>query len=53
MPWQAMTVESNGVTRELDNLSLVVLTRPRGRFLLAAYVSTSRGRAAKPAAMND
>jgi hypothetical protein len=47
---QRMTVESGGATRELDNLSLAVLSRPGGRWMLAAYVSTPRGDAAKPAA---
>ncbi len=51
--WQRMTVETGGATRELDNLSLVVLSRPGGRWMLAAYVSTPRGRAAKPAAMGS
>jgi hypothetical protein len=35
--WQRMTVESGGATRELDNLSLVVLSRPGGGWMLAAY----------------
>jgi hypothetical protein len=30
-----MTVESGGATRELDNLSLVVLSRPGGKWMLA------------------
>ncbi len=46
--WQQMTVESGGATRELDNLPLVVLSRPGGRWTLAAYVSTPRGHAGKP-----
>ncbi len=48
--WQRMTVETGGATRELDNLSLVVLSRPGGRWALAAYVSTPRGHTGKPAA---
>ena len=48
--WQRMTVESGGATRELDNLSLAVLSRPGGRWMLAAYVSTPRGHPAKPKA---
>ena len=48
--WQLMTVESGGNTRELDNLSFAVLSRPGGRWMLAAYVSTPRGHAAKPKA---
>jgi len=51
--WQLMTVESAGATRELDNLSLVVLSRPRGRWMLAAYVSTPRGDAANSAAVGS
>ena len=46
--WQLMTVESGGNTRELDNLSLAVLSRPGGRWMLAAYVSTPRSHASKP-----
>lgn len=49
--WQRMAVESGGAARELDNLSLVVLSRPGGRWMLAAYVSTPRGHAGKPAAV--
>ena len=48
--WQRMSVESGGVTRELDNLSLTVLSRADGKWTLAAYASTPRGHAAKPAA---
>ena len=48
--WQQMTVESGGATRQLDNLSLVVLSRPGGRWMLAAYVSTPRAHAGKLAA---
>ena len=48
--WQQMTVETGGATHKLDNLSLVVLSRPGDRWALAAYVSTLKGRAGKPAA---
>ena len=48
--WQRMTVETGGATHELDNLSLVVLSRPAGRWALAAYVSTPRDHAGKRAA---
>ena len=48
--WQRMTVETGGATHELDNLSLVLLSRPGGRWALAAYVSTPRDHAGKPAA---
>lgn len=51
--WQRMTVESGGATRELDNLSLMVLSRPGGRWMLAGYASTPRGHAAKPAAVGS
>ena len=51
--WQRMTVESGGARRELDNLSLVVLSRPGGRWMLTAYVSTPLGHAAKPAAVGE
>ena len=47
--WQRMSVESGGATRELDNLSLTVLSRVDGGWMLAAYASTPRGHAAKPA----
>ena len=48
--WQRMSVESGGATRELDNLSLTVLSRADSGWMLAAYVSTPRGHTAKPAA---
>ena len=48
--WQRMSVESGGATRELDNLSLVVLSRAGKDWKLAAYVSTPRSQTAKPAA---
>jgi hypothetical protein len=51
--WQRMTVESGGATRELENLSLVVLSRPGGRWMLAAYLSTPRRYPAKPAAVGS
>lgn len=43
--WQKMDVETGGAKRELDNLSLVVLSRVGGDWKLAAYVSTPRGHA--------
>ena len=51
--WQRMSVETGGATRELDNLSLAVLSRADSRWTLAAYVSTPRGHAAKPAAVGS
>ena len=47
---QRITVETGGATHELDTLSLVVLSRPGGRWALAADVSTPRDHAGKPAA---
>ncbi len=47
--WARMDVESGGVTRELDNLSLVVLSQAGEDWKLAAYVSTPRVPAAAPA----
>ena len=44
-----MDVESGGVLRELDNLSLVVLSQAGEDWKLAAYVSTPRVPAAAPA----
>ena len=43
--WARMSVESGGAMRELDNLSLVVLSRAGDDWKLAAYVSTPRGHA--------
>ncbi len=40
--WARMSVETGGVVRQLDNLSLVVLSRPENDWKLAAYVSTPR-----------
>ena len=40
-----MSVETGGAMRELDNLSLVVLSRAGDDWKLAAYVSTPRGHA--------
>lgn len=48
--WQRMSVETGGATRELDNLSLTVLSRAGSRWMLAAYASTPRGHTVKPAA---
>lgn len=47
--WQQIDVETSGATRELDNLSLVVLSRAGESWKVAAYVSTPRGRAYAPA----
>ncbi len=47
--WARMDVESGGVMRELDNLSLVVLSQAGEDWKLAAYVSTPRVPAAAPA----
>ena len=47
--WARMDVETGGVTRELDNLSLVVLSRVGEDWKLASYVSTPRGHASAPA----
>jgi hypothetical protein len=41
--WARMSVETGGAMRELDNLSLVVLSRAGDDWKLAAYVSTPRG----------
>ena len=38
--WSRMSVETGGAMRELDNLSLVVLSRAADDWKLAAYVST-------------
>jgi Domain of unknown function (DUF4440) len=43
--WARMSVETGGAMRELDNLSLVVLSRAGDDWKLAAYVSTPRGHA--------
>ncbi len=43
--WQRMTVESGGAARELDNLSLMVLSRLGARWMLAAYVALLQGSA--------
>ena len=43
--WQRISVETGGAMRELDNLSLVVLSRAGEGWKLAAYVSTERGHA--------
>jgi hypothetical protein len=43
--WARMSVETGGAMRELDNLSLVVLSRAGDDWTLAAYVSTPRGHA--------
>lgn len=40
--WQRMTVKSGGTPRELDNLSLAVLSKVEGRWKLFAYMSTPR-----------
>ena len=47
--WQRISVETGGAMRELDNLSLVVLSRAGESWKLAAYVSTPRGHAFAPA----
>jgi hypothetical protein len=43
--WARMSVETGGAMRDLDNLSLVVLSRAGDDWKLAAYVSTPRGHA--------
>jgi hypothetical protein len=47
--WNRIREETDGVMRELDNLSLVVLSRVREGWKLAAYVSTPRGHPSAPA----
>ncbi len=47
--WARMNVESHGAMRELDNLSLVVLSRAGEGWKLAGYVSTPRGQTSFPA----
>ncbi len=47
--WARLSVETGGLVRELDNLSLVVLSRPEENWKLAAYVSTPRGNSPAPA----
>jgi hypothetical protein len=44
-----MDVESGGVMRELDNLSLAMLSQAAEDWKLAAYVSTPRVPASAPA----